>query len=102
MYTIYKIECSANQKAYVGRCHCFEGRVSKHFCNLRGNRHTNKQLQADFNKYGEGAFKASVLETTLDMGREREWMLTLRTNDPEHGYNELDPCFGKGRWGSKA
>lgn len=59
---IYCIECICNNKKYVGSSIDVFVRWNGHLTLLLLNKHTNKQLQADFNKYGYISFKFSILE----------------------------------------
>ena len=70
---IYKIECKANSKIYVGRTCNYTRRKLEHFRYLRKGKHCNKHLQSAFNKYGEDKFEFSVIEeTTSACVKERE------------------------------
>lgn len=101
MFTIYKLECIPNGKCYVGRTsRNYVYRLKAHFKVLRAGKHSNKGLQHDYDLYGASAFAASVLETITgdtDGGAERRWMLRLKTNQAEYGYNGCDPNFGNKR-----
>lgn len=78
---IYKIECTANSKVYVGRTCNLARRKREHFKKLSLNKHVNKNLQNSFNKYGSASFKFSTLEQTdSNCVKERElhWFNTLK------------------------
>lgn len=64
---IYKIECTANSKIYVGRTCNLKRRKREHFKKLSQNKHQNQNLQNSFNKYGEVCFRFSVLEQTTSL-----------------------------------
>ena len=53
---IYKITCIKNGKVYIGRSINIPSRLYAHKRSLIMNRHINKKLQEDFNKYGEESF----------------------------------------------
>jgi group I intron endonuclease len=59
---IYKIENLINGKIYVGRAIDLFNRRKYHFKYLIENKHHNKYLQEDFNKYGKEKFKFSIIE----------------------------------------
>lgn len=70
---IYKIECKANGKVYVGRTCDITRRKREHFRKLKQNKHQNKNMQNSYNKYGEEMFEFyCVEETTPDLVKERE------------------------------
>lgn len=53
---IYIIRCQATNCIYVGSADMFKIRLQSHLSALKANKHTNKGLQADFNKYGQDVF----------------------------------------------
>lgn len=59
---IYKIKCKSNNSFYIGRASSIKNRKSRHFSQLRKNKHFNKRLQRTFNKYGIESFVFEVLE----------------------------------------
>jgi len=59
---IYCIECTTNNKKYIGSSIDIFVRWNSHLTSLIFNKHSNKELQADFNKYGYTSFKFSILE----------------------------------------
>ena len=59
---VYKIVNTVNNKIYIGQTMMGELRWKGHTRDLRGNRHPNHKLQADFNKFGEDAFTWSIIE----------------------------------------
>ena len=58
---VYQIRCKSENKAYIGSSSNCQERVQKHFSELRLNKHTNKRLQAAFNKYGFDDFVCSIV-----------------------------------------
>lgn len=64
---IYKIINVVNNKFYVGSAVDLKRRKTRHFSELRNNRHNNRYLQAAWVKYGEQAFVFVVVEE-LDEG----------------------------------
>ena len=63
---VYQIKNLENNKVYIGETIRGELRWKQHLCRLRGNRHPNKLLRADFDKYGEEAFEWSILKEFED------------------------------------
>ena len=63
---IYKIINTVNNKFYVGSAVKLSRRRTRHFSELRTNRHNNGKLQAAWNKYGEGAFIFVVVQELPD------------------------------------
>jgi len=59
---VYRIRNLENNKAYIGETIRGELRWKEHLRDLRGNRHPNKLLQEDFDKYGEEAFEWSIMK----------------------------------------
>ena len=87
---IYCIENFVNKKVYVGQSVCIEKRRSQHFGSLRRNCNDNKNLQEDWNKYGESSFSFRLLETCRkDQLDEREsfYVEKFKSNQPDFGYN---------------
>ena len=97
MEWIYSICNLQNGKKYVGKTGNIKYRKKLHFNALKANRHPNKYMQEDFNRYGIDSFSFCILETTENsFGRtykERDWMVKLKTYDFNFGYNCNDPCF---------
>ena len=61
---IYCITCKKNNLKYIGSSKEMRNRIAKHFSNLRTNKHPNRHLQADYNKYGLDGFTITILEET--------------------------------------
>lgn len=59
---IYIITNKQTNKLYIGSCVNFRKRYSKHFTELRKNKHGNPHLQNAFNLYGEEAFEFHIIE----------------------------------------
>jgi group I intron endonuclease len=68
---IYKIVCTENNKIYIGQSKNIQKRWTQHKNELTNNKHGNHDLQNDFNKFGELAFKFDIVHLgeleTLDM-----------------------------------
>lgn len=85
VYFIYKLECKANNKIYVGRTVIPRNRFAAHKNALKRGDHPNKGLQMDFNRYGEENFTFTIIDT----GRNSEIKNIKKYNadDPKYGYN---------------
>jgi group I intron endonuclease len=59
---VYQIKCLVNGKVYIGSSECIPTRVQNHLSELKSKKHYSKDLQEDFNKYGEEGFHAEVLK----------------------------------------
>ena len=64
---IYKIINVINNKFYVGSAVNFARRKTRHFSELRRNKHSNPKLQNAWIKYGEAAFVFVIVEE-LELG----------------------------------
>lgn len=62
MVGIYKIKNKVNHKVYIGESVDVKARWSHHRSDLRKGIHHSKYLQTDWNRYGEKAFKFSIVE----------------------------------------
>ncbi len=89
---IYRITCRPNKKHYIGQTsQAFFDRWDEHRKKFRSQRHHNRWMQADWDRYGVGAFTFEVLEIVTDprwlLDRERWWQdkdynAALRYNPP--------------------
>jgi len=59
---VYKITNKTNDRIYIGSAKEFKERWRAHSAALIAGRHSNKFLQSDFNKCGEGSFVFEILE----------------------------------------
>lgn len=88
---IYKIINVVNNKFYVGSAVNFSRRKTRHFSELRTNRHNNSKLQNAWNKYGEKSFVFVIVEEVQDKAMllevENRWL-------KEHVGNEY--CYNIG------
>lgn len=84
---IYFIKCNVNNMIYIGSSKNIQMRLSKHFGELRKNKHTNSKLQKDYNKYGQNSFEFGVLEYTTNdlLGKENQYQKSYDINSL---YNE--------------
>lgn len=96
---IYCITNIINDKQYVGQAVIKSKRWKDHKSALNVGKHSNRYLQAAYNKYGKEAFIYTVLEilpTLLNLDeREQHWINKLNTVAPS-GYN-LNPIAGSAR-----
>ncbi len=88
---IYAITNSLNGKQYVGSSVHFSRRWIRHKHDLNKGSHHSSKLQRAWNKYGQDAFKFSVLEVVSDHSklllREQHWLDLTKCSDT--GYNIL-------------
>lgn len=89
---VYAIRHNPTNKLYIG-CSGNGNRVQSHLTALKSNRHINKAMQDDCNKYGfdYSAFLIEVINDRplKDNAHEREqyWIHYYHTNNPVYGYN---------------
>ena len=88
---IYKIINVINDKFYVGSAVDLKRRKTRHFSELRKNKHNNRHLQAAWNKYGEQAFVFVVIE---DVAPEAD--LLAAENVWLHAHVGKDYCYNIG------
>lgn len=86
---IYRITNVQNSRAYYGSCKCFQVRWHQHLKHLEKNRHSNKFLQADFNKCGTISFVFEIVEVMENSTKEE------RLLREENGY--LKTYFDNGK-----
>jgi hypothetical protein len=60
---VYKIENIVNGRIYIGSSKDLKKRWWKHKSELRLNRHYSKEMQLDYNNFGEKTFLFQILET---------------------------------------
>lgn len=94
---VYKIENRANGKKYIGSSLNVSNRERQHFSLLESNRHSNRYLQSEWNKYGMNRFECSILEyvqmeSDLRM-REQFWIDYFRSAIRDYGYNIVPTVF---------
>lgn len=105
IYFIYKIENKINHKKYIGLTNNILRRKNRHFSDLRNNRHDNKFLQFEFNKYGEDNFDfEKIFEGEIsdhETGeKEREYISFY--DSYQNGYNQNEGGnFGASNGGTK-
>lgn len=77
---IYKITCLENGTVYIGQTSNFRRRVREHIYSLRKGKHRNRQMQEDFDLYGESQFEISILANSSESldEMEREYIEAAR------------------------
>lgn len=66
MGIIYKIKCTKTGRSYIGQSKNIKRRFDDHKYKLRHNQHYSKEMQDDFNLFGEAEFQFSILEEVSD------------------------------------
>ena len=91
---IYKVTNTKTGTIYIGQSTSYPRRWHHHKHHLRTNKHKNKQLQEDYNTYGEEAFVFEVIEelpcdTSRDVLLEKERaQIKKHLNEGKKLYNE--------------
>ena len=87
---IYVISCIKKEKYYIGESENVRARLCVHKNKLRRNIHENRELQSDFNKYGENFFLFQKLIFGNGVDKENRLKLEtliLLTLKPQNRYN---------------
>lgn len=87
---IYRITCTANGKIYIGSAMDFNKRWKNHRVGLNNNNHSNRHLQAAWNKYGKDAFIFEIIEFVMPwsvLDREQYWLDKLKPYNRTIGFN---------------
>ena len=93
------IKCLANDKIYVGQSTNIEKRWYRHKWNLNNKTHRNKDLQEDWNIYGENKFKFIIIqECERDELELLEELYIKEYNTYEKGYNYTKGGNGSVGW----
>lgn len=87
---VYMILCLVNNKRYYGESKNVSARLSQHKSRLRRNLHEVRELQRDFNIYGEEVFEFSPI--WMDKNSTKEQRLALETEFIARFY---DLCYNK-------
>lgn len=89
--TVYAIQCTKNQKIYVGCTENFKQRIRRHFYDLGRDEKRATAWQEDYRRYGMDAFHVFVLEADIDPEKasqvEHYWINFYDSTDPRFGYN---------------
>lgn len=87
MIGIYQIKNKHNNNKYIGKSSNLFNRLDKHINELVNNKHINKYLQKDFNKYGYFGFNFEILDIcNIDEMNNLE-MKYIKELNPENDYN---------------
>ena len=104
MYYIYKIENLINHKKYIGLTNNIARRRSRHFTDLRCQKHDNSFLQKEFNIYGEENFIFNIEfegDITCKEISEKEKEFIQKYDSYKNGYNQNEGGnFGLSNGGS--
>lgn len=96
MSGIYGIVNNKTHKWYVGQAVNRQKRFNQHRWLLRNGKHANKDLQKDWNEYGEKAFSFVRLEhCNPDLLSERERYWVDKKNAFVDGYNQTEGGVGQ-------
>lgn len=71
MTYIYYINCSKNNKGYIGSTLDIKSRMWAHFGDLKGNKHHSKYMQRCYNKYGKNEFNVQIIAKCPDEYRNK-------------------------------
>lgn len=88
---VYKITCTATNKAYIGSTTDLRKRWYWHKSDLRRGKHHNRYLQSAWKKHGESCFTFEVLELAMFVEhlheREQYWLDYFQAYNSKHGFN---------------
>lgn len=90
---VYKIINTETGRIYIGQTVNYKRRLNEHKCDLNHNRHSNSDLQQDYNKYGWNSFKFKILEVCSKSNlliRETYWINYYGGKDNYCLYNKCD------------
>lgn len=104
MYYIYKIENIINNKKYIGLTNNIIRRKSRHFTDLKYNRHDNSFLQKEYNIYGKDNFNFSIIFqgdiSSEEIGAKEKYYINFY-DSYKNGYNQNEGGnFGPSNGGS--
>lgn len=96
---IYRITHRESGRIYVGSAVSFYSRYQVYKSCARPEAKPRRYIEAAIHKHGIKAFEFDILECVSDVAtildRENHWITTLRSADPEVGYNM---CPAAGSW----
>lgn len=104
MYYIYKIENLVNHRIYIGLTNNIARRRSRHFTDLKCNRHDNSFLQKEFNIYGIDNFSFNIEYegdiSPVEIGEKEKYYIS-KYDSYRNGYNQNEGGnFGPSNGGS--
>lgn len=91
MRGIYSIVNTVTDTVYYGQATNIKKRISRHFRELKSNKHKNPLLQNSWNKYGELSFVASPLIIVEDTNIELTPIEKRYFDSTANKFNLLDP-----------
>lgn len=84
------IRCKVNGKCYIGQSTNIKSRWYTHKYNLRHNKHSSKEMNKDWNTYGEDNFEFKIIQRcTKDELEELEKKYTKEFKAYNEGYNRI-------------
>ncbi len=90
--TVYAIQHNKTSRTYIGSSKNPEKRVRSHLSALRSGRHSIKDMQDDFDLYGDD-YTITYLEEITDYSdrfHEYDWMYRYNSHIRGKGYNYMD------------
>ncbi|MCI7300435.1 MAG: GIY-YIG nuclease family protein [Clostridiales Family XIII bacterium] len=92
--TIYALQHNRTGRMYIGSTQNITNRYKSHIYALRGNKHTNEEMQKDFDEHGEdfSLFILGEITSYEERFKEYELMREYGTFDMQIGYNYKDHC----------
>jgi group I intron endonuclease len=94
IWGVYKIVNLINNKIYVGSSIKIGKRIRDELHQLKNNKHHNKFLQPEWNKFGDEHFDVQIIEIISDtdnrqilIEREQYWIDKLKSHHTLEGYN---------------
>lgn len=84
---IYCIACKANGCAYIGSTLHEEERISRHLRHLKKNKHFNKLMQEDYNKYGKDQFYVEILHRNVPENLLHDYEKSIINDYKNDGFN---------------
>ena len=90
---IYALINEKNNKRYIGRTTDYEKRISTHMSLLKTGNHPNRELQSDYNEYGDVFWYKILAQGNFDgISIEKAYMVKFKTYLSAYGYNTKDPA----------
>ena len=86
---IYIISNNKSENVYIGQSKNIEKRIIAHFSHLRNNYHSNKNMQNEFNEFGEHSFNGVLLEEINDENNRKLREKELITSGKYSVYNGI-------------
>jgi group I intron endonuclease len=90
VFMIYKIECVANGRVYIGQSKNWRKRWNEHKRHLQNGTHRSKKLQRAWDKYGADKFEHTIIQTCTEHEvdeREIYWISEYDSTNKLKGFN---------------